>query len=200
MPSIVPKNPAPIPAALATGAPTGATSALGAPPRPGSYWQTDWTRLAGPGGLTQYPGGKRAAGGQATWDWRWNAIPPGFSQASMPSSYGPWWRGAAFGPSGRLSAPMPGGAPNPWAGKGPGVGGEAPGMGTVNPQPAGPVSMPGWPTTTYAPPKTGVTAPTEEGVARTGGLGVSVPGSVFGPTYQTAVWPPKTKTYPTPKW
>ena len=83
------------------------------------YMGTDWTRLGGPkyGQWVWQPDGSEQTytdpngvtqtlqGGKQVWQTTGqSAVPPGFTQASYGSQYGPQWRGAAFGPSGRTQA------------------------------------------------------------------------------------------------
>lgn len=94
--SIVPRQAAPVPQWAQQ------IYGNGEPTAPRSYAATDWSRLGiPPAQLAQWYGNPDTGGqyvyGQA-------AIPPGFTQASYPSQYGPQWRGAGFGPSGRMGA------------------------------------------------------------------------------------------------
>ena len=102
MPSIVPRNPAPIPGMAGATVPGGfAVNQTGTQGNP--YWLTDWTRLgANPASLVNWTGNENDSRG-ATYGRA--AMPPGYGQASYFSRYGPQWRGAAFGPSGRIAAP-----------------------------------------------------------------------------------------------
>lgn len=131
MASIVPRNAAPIPApyqpggffnqqTASVGGPTATAtpgtlpaSTFATPQLPKSYVGTDWGRLGGvppPNYVDRsgWPGTTDFSGWEVS-----NAVPPGFAQASIPSNYGPAWRGAAFGPSGRLAAPSAGQNPPP---------------------------------------------------------------------------------------
>lgn len=124
--SIVPRQAAPVPQWAQQIYGTGAIGggAGGGPPARG-YAGTDWSRTGQPGwkmvwqpgGTVEYTdpvtgetytmdnGGKwvwQADGGQT--DGGRTAVPPGFAQQSYGSQYGPQWRGAAFGPSGRMGA------------------------------------------------------------------------------------------------
>lgn len=136
MPSIVPRNPAPIPGIYGPGPWTPGTlwryrdvPFPPAPPTNRTYTGTDWARLTGRGSYWNPPTTETMTdeNGITTthevpgyWNWVDPAVPPGFSEASIPSGYGAAWRGSAFGPSGRLAAPAP---PRPAPESGPILGG-----------------------------------------------------------------------------
>jgi len=224
--SIVPRQAAPVPQwaqqIYGNGEPLAAAMGGGSPAQ--GYSGTDWSRTGQqPGKMVWQSNGTSTytdpvTGEPVTMDnggkWVWQsatgnlAVPPGFTQPSYASQYGPQWRGAAYGPSGRESAMY--GQGGGW--QQPGTTYYGPGFEppvtlpqdpytdpNVNPPPlpprvSDPVSIPGQPITTYLPKpysrKTGtVRGPDTIGSPRPFSPGVGVPDNP-GETASKYRWPP----------